>query len=141
MKKIIFVVLLITGLLGCANVGTKFNATEIKVASDNSATVYFYRLSKFQAGSFSFSVIANEIKIGALDNGAYFKQTISPGDYKIHSDLSLAENKVATISFEAGKTYFVRCFLDMGVGISSTRFVSIHKDEAIPEIEETGIQL
>lgn len=85
-------------------------------------------------------VIANKIEIGTLDNGAYFKQIISLGTYKIHSRTG-AIDRISTFSLGAGKTYFIRCFLDMGMWVSSVRFVQVHEDEAIQEIKKTALQL
>jgi hypothetical protein len=143
MRKIILtsvVVLAIMGLVGCANVGAKFNASEIKTAPDNAALVYFYRVYWLPGSNLTRPVIANDVEIGTLDSGAYFKQFMPPGVYKIHSDTG-AIDRIATIAFEAGKTYFVRCFLDRGFWVNSIRFVVVHEDEALPEIKETALQL
>ncbi|KAF3984376.1 MAG: DUF2846 domain-containing protein [Methylococcales symbiont of Hymedesmia sp. n. MRB-2018] len=138
--RILIIFLTLMALVGCANVGAKFNVAEIEIAGATNAIVYFYRPSRFQGSAITMPVIANKIEIGTLDNGAYFKKIISPGVYKIHSGTS-AIDRISTFSFEAGKTYFVRCFLDMGMWVSSVRFVQVHKDEAIQEIKKTALQL
>ena len=138
-KKIIIIIAII-GLVGCTR-GHEFNVDEM-VAAPDAAIVYFYRLSAYKGMFQSFSVIVDGNEIGTLDNGAYFKHIISPGDYKIHSDTSalVAIDRISTFTFEAGKTYFLRCFIDLGMWVSSIRFVIVHEEEALPEIQKTSLQ-
>ena len=139
MKKIIFL-LAVFILSGCANRGARFNPTNIEGAPKDMALVYFYRPSAFQGSAVSFDIIANSKKIGELDNGAYLKRLMKPDTYKIHSD-SMAIDRISTFEFEAGKTYFVRSFIEMGMWVSSIRFSLLHKDDAILEMAKSRIQI
>lgn len=139
MKKFILLAT-ITLLYGCANVGANFNADDIKEAPYDAATVYFYRPSKLAGSALTWPIVANGVEIGTLDYGAYFMRTLSPGAYQIHSDSAMID-RVETINFEAGRTYFVKCYLDMGLWVNSIRLVLVHPDQAIPEIQMTSVQL
>ena len=141
MRKIVIIIALV-GLVGCyTRVGPNFNVNTMVPAPDDAVIVYFYFPRRFPpARNFRFPVIANNVKIGALANGGYFKQVMLPGDYKVHSDVATIIDRVAIFTFEAGKTYFVKFFIERGMWASSIRFTVVHKDDAIPEIKKTGLQ-
>lgn len=139
MKKLCFLIAIII-LSSCANIGAKFTTIMLESPTDNNALIYFYRPSGYVAGGASFPIIANNMEIGSLDNGAYFKRLIEPGLYKIHSDTGLID-RITNFSFESGKTYFVKTYVDVGVWVSSIRFVSVPKEKAIEEMSQTGIQI
>mgnify|MGYP000090626027 CR=1 FL=1 len=127
-------------LSGCANTGARFNSSTLESAPDDKALVYFYRPSAFQGSAINFNIIANGVKIGELDNGAYTKRTLKPNTYKIHSK-TMAIDRISTFVFEAGKTYFIRSFIEMGIWVSSIRFSLMHKDDALQEMRKSRIQL
>lgn len=139
MKKVI-VTFTFAVLAGCANTGAKFNSANLERSHTNQALVYFYRPSGFIGGGGSFPIVANDTDMGSLDNGAYFKRTISPGAYKIHSDTGLID-RISDFNFEGGKTYFIKAYVDAGVWISSIRFISVYQEKALREMSETGIQI
>jgi len=140
MKKTIALLAILLLLTGCANTGARFDSTHIEAAPDDKALVYFYRPSAFQGSAMGFHVVANGAKIGILDNGAYFKTVLRPNTYKIHSR-SMAIDRISTFVFEAGKTYYVRSFIEMGLWVSSFRFSLIHKDDAMLDMRKLRIQL
>jgi len=127
-------------LSGCANTGARFNSSTLESAPDDKALVYFYRPSAFQGSAISFNIVANGIKIGELDNGAYTKITLTPDTYKVHSQ-TMAIDRISTFVFEAGKTYFIRSFIEMGMWVSSIRFSLTHKDDALYEMRKSRVQL
>jgi len=146
-----FLILVYFTLSGCSNVGTKFNVSELRLSSNTNAIVFFYRPSRFLGSAVPFPIIANNIeagksdnyaykKIGSLENGAFFKIIMIPGTYKLHSD-TLAIDKISTTTFEAGKIYFVRCFMDAGLGDTSINFIVVDNNEALLEIKNTALQL
>jgi len=132
-------------VLGCVSHGAKFNADEIEKATSTTAVVYFYRPFYFYAPSrlqgkvSDMPVIANGVRIGVLDNGAYFKVVMRPASYEVHS-VTGAIDRTSTFSFEAGKVYFVKAFIDVGMWVSSVRFSMVDKKDALPEIIKTSEQ-
>ncbi|MGZ8957951.1 MAG: DUF2846 domain-containing protein [Methylosarcina sp.] len=139
MEKLFFLIA-ITFLSGCANTGAKFNPDNIEKAPTDKTLVYFYRPSALQANMVSFEIIANKINIGKLDNGAYLKRILLPNRYKIHSD-TMAIDRISTFDFEAGKTYFVKTYFEMGTWVNSVRFSLMHKDDAILEMHNSRVQI
>jgi len=138
MKVILVLISLL--LVGCANTGARFNSDEIIESPKTLSTVYFYRPSAFQGSAISFPIIANDIRLGELDNGGYTKIIISPGIYKFHSDTLLID-RISTFKFKAGNTYFIRVFIEMGIWVSSIRFTETYKDDALLDMRKSRLQL
>ena len=137
MKSIIFI-LLIT-LSGCANTGERFNIANLSKAPEDQALVYFYRTFHFCGGGMSFRVIANDMEIGRIHSSTYFKRTLPPGNYKIHSRCTNVIDRISRVVFNSGEVYFIRCFIDQGMWVSSTRFSLVHKNVALREMKKTKV--
>jgi len=127
-------------LSGCSNTGARFDLSSLENAPEDKALVYFYRPSGFYGGAIDFPIIVNNMDIGSLDNAAYFKRIMTPDTYKIHSDTG-AIDRIASFVFQAGKTYFVKAYVDIGLWVSSIRFKEVHKGKALLEMGDTGIQI
>lgn len=138
--KAIFPLFALLFFSGCANTGARFDPANLEIAPNDKALVYFFRPSAFQGGGTSFDIIANGVRIGSLDNGAYLKRVLPPDTYKIHSD-TLAIDRISTFVFEPGKIYFIRSFIEMGLWVSSVRFSNMHQEDALYEMRKSRIQL
>jgi len=101
----------IVGLTGCASVSKQ--ATNVfPEAQPDSGLVYFYREKKFVGAAVSYNVREQDKIIGAIANGTYFFVHATPGEhtYKASTEADILK----TVDVEAGKTYYIRCGVDMG---------------------------
>ena len=77
------------------------------------ATVIFYRPSKFVGGAIGFIVREGTTELGKLRSGKFFVLHVTPGKhtYVVHSEAS----DELTIDADAGETYYIEG--EIGVGV------------------------
>ena len=81
-------------------------------ASAETATVIFFRPSKFVGAAIGFIVREGDKELGKLRNGKYFAIHVAPGKhaYVVHSEAK----DVLTIDADAGETYYIQGSVGMG---------------------------
>ena len=134
------VLLSLLSLVGCAaGGGAKFNVSELEGISDKYAAVFFYRKADiFNILGRDIPILANEVEIGSLYNGEYFKKSMMPGKHMIHSDMRNTIDKISYFQFEAGNFYYVRFdYVNMFNLYYYSYFVIVPEEEALPEITKT----
>ena len=125
-KSLIIVVSLI--LSSCAST-FQYN----KIAQPNSndkemATIYVLRPSSF-GSAIKFGVYQDEKLIGKLGPKSYLAWTVKP-DGKELTIMSKSENKdMLTINPQAGKTYYIKQKVKMGIAIARTGLEFIEENE------------
>ncbi len=82
-------------------------------AASDTATVIFFRPSKFLGAAIGFIVREGQTELGKLRNGKYFVLHVSPGKHQfiVHSEAK----DVLTIDADAGETYYIRGGVTMGI--------------------------
>ncbi|MBU2018193.1 MAG: DUF2846 domain-containing protein [Bacteroidetes bacterium] len=125
-KSLIVVVSLI--LSSCAST-FQYN----KIAQPNSndkemATIYVLRRSSF-GSAIKFWIYQDEKLIGKLGPKSYLAWTVKP-DGKDLTIMSKSENKdMLTINPQAGKTYYIKQKVKMGIAIARTGLEFIEENE------------
>ena len=125
-KSLIVVVSLI--LSSCAST-FQYN----KIAQPNSndkemATIYVLRPSSF-GSAIKFGIYQDEKLIGKLGPKSYLAWTVKP-DGKELTIMSKSENKdMLTINPQAGKTYYIKQKVKMGIAIARTGLEFIEENE------------
>lgn len=125
-KSLIVVVSLI--LSSCAST-FQYN----KIAQPNSndkemATIYVLRPSSF-GSAIKFGIYQDEKLIGKLGPKSYLAWTVKP-DGKELTIISKSENKdMLTINPQAGKTYYIKQKVKMGIAIARTGLEFIEENE------------
>lgn len=114
MKHLGYVILFLLFILtaGCASVSYQTLET-IPEVSENKGLIYFYRDKAFVGGGISYYIYDGETKIGALKNGTFFFYEEMPGK-KTYCGKTESKSCV-TVSVEAGKTYYIKGDINMGV--------------------------
>ena len=90
--------------------------------------VYFYREKSFVGSMVSYYVYEGEIKLGALKNGTFFFVDADPGEHKYRAKTEAGED--VTIKVEAGKTYYARGSVKMGVFAGRPELLEVSASEA-----------
>src|SRR5882762_7097625 len=108
-------VLALAGLLlsSCASVQRETAPSQADRPERGKALVIFYRERHFVGGGVSYKVFDNGARIGGLPNGAYFVYQATPGAHKFTASTESTAEHVLTL--EAGKTYYIRGEVHMGV--------------------------
>lgn len=141
--KTIVIIFISFMMFGCANTGPKFTSLD-RIVHNDKATVYFYRIRGFVGGVGSgglVPIIVNNKLIGKLENNAYTKVLFTEGQYKIHSQNSNIIDRILNINFKAGKTYFIKNEIIMGMWVCSVIYTEVDQHIAFEEMKNTGIQL
>ena len=104
-----------------------------KIAQPNSndkemATIYVLRPSSF-GSAIKFGIYQDEKLIGKLGPKSYLAWTVKP-DGKELTIMSKSENKdMLTINPQAGKTYYIKQKVKMGIAIARTGLEFIEENE------------
>ena len=104
-----------------------------KIAQPNSndkemATIYVLRPSSF-GSAIKFGIYRDEKLIGKLGPKSYLAWTVKP-DGKELTIMSKSENKdMLTINPQAGKTYYIKQKVKMGIAIARTGLEFIEENE------------
>src|SRR5690349_10710079 len=77
--------------------------------------VIFYREKKLQGWAVSYNVRDGDKAIGGLPNGSYFAYHVTPGPHTFAASTESTSKR--TIDVQAGKTYYIRGELEMGMWV------------------------
>jgi len=119
-------------LSGCTAGGAKFMSVES--APTNKALVYFYRPNAFQGSALSITVKDNDKAIFNIKNGQYISYLAEPGLHKFYTD-TMAIDKPTELTLEAGKTYFLKTSLRVGMWTGTWGLNRVYEDEALAELK------
>lgn len=130
MKNVIVILGCILVLLGCDRT-VKFNPSLNSLPEYKASVVFYLESGKGLLNpSVAIPIIANDVEIGTLDTGEWLTKSLEPGTYKLHSQTA-AIDRVSNFTFEKGKVYFVKVWVDIGMWASSVRFTQTKKPEKI----------
>ncbi|TRX72508.1 DUF2846 domain-containing protein [Carboxylicivirga sp. M1479] len=142
MKKLLFVLLVLPLLVGCAStskapIETSEAAKKFEKHTQK-AVVYVYRTGRVVGAVSQIQVKINGIEAGGTGPGTFFRWELKPSTYSFMC--STAESsKVVELNVKAGEHYFLR--QDARVGISSGRVTLVEKDEKTGMNEIADCQL
>ena len=126
----------LVGLLlsSCASVQREAAPSQADRPERGKGLVIFYRERHFTGGGVSYKVLDNGTRIGGLPNGAYFVYQATPGVHKFTASTEVTDEKPLTV--EAGKTYYVRGEVQMGVFVGRPHLIIVDRQEAAGAITE-----
>jgi len=96
--------------------------------------VIFYRERHFVGGAVSYKVLDNGTRIGGLPNGAYFVYQAKPGVHTFTAATEATDEKPLTV--EAGKTYYIRGEVQMGVLVGRPHLIIVDSQEGVSAIKD-----
>ncbi len=109
-----------------------------KPATEAFARLVCYREKRF-AGSVLHHTIAMDGKdVADLNNGTYFVIKATPGEHKLHGDEAKEE---ITFKVEAGKTYYFRTELVMGLFKGHGKINAVEEATGVKEMTEWKAKL
>jgi hypothetical protein len=94
--------------------------------------VVFYRLGKFGGGAIRFNLNHSEGFIGQLLNDTWLYKSVEPGAPTFWSQV-ISQDSI-TISVEAGKTYYVKGVVKMGLIAGRPTFVQVSEQEGLEDL-------
>jgi hypothetical protein len=131
-----FLILAIAGCLlsSCAAVQREAAPTQADRPQAGKGLVIFYRERHFVGGAVSYKVLDNGTRIGGLPNGAYFVYQAKPGVHKFTAATEATDEKPLTV--EAGKTYYVRGEVQMGVFVGRPHLIIVDRQEGVGAVKD-----
>jgi hypothetical protein len=121
-------------LSSCASVQREAAPSQPDRPERGKALVIIYRERHFTGGGVSYKVFDNGTRIGGLPNGAYFVYQATPGAHKFTASTESTAEHVLTL--EAGKTYYIRGEVHMGVMVGRPELVIADSKEAVGAIKD-----
>ncbi|MBU1565282.1 MAG: hypothetical protein KJ630_06605 [Proteobacteria bacterium] len=117
MKNTIALIFTLLILSGCGKMITvPLDPTPI---STNDATVIIYHEQGF---SDNFQIFLDKAPVGFVTSEKPLKISITPGEHELHTVAGgFIIDRVTKQLFEAGKIYYMRIWLDIGMWVSSIR--------------------
>lgn len=128
----LFLAGVVTTLVSCAGVQTAATPTKPDQPEPGKGMVTFYRERAFAGGGVSYKVNDGDTPIGGLPNGSYFVAQASPGPHRYNAKTESTAEK--TINIEAGKRYYVRGEVQMGLMVGRPKLTVVTPEEAVPEL-------
>lgn len=109
-------------------------AADLPAAKQDKGLVIFYRLSGFKGKAIRFNLNHSEGSIGQLLSGTYLYKYLDPGEHKFWSQ-ALSQDSI-TVHVAAGKIYYVRGEVKMGVLAGRPQFTQMSESEALADLEK-----
>ena len=100
-------------LLSCWLVPAPVQAAEIPEVQEDQALIVFYREKKAGGAAIRFHILRGNEPIGSLNNGTVLFHHVDPGTHVFTSEVITGD--ALSITVEAGKVYFVRGTIKMGL--------------------------
>lgn len=132
MKKLAFGVVILALLTGCATVkmGDKAASQQAKQfpqPSAGQAGLYVYRDSAFGA-ALKKDIWVDGKCLGESAPNVFFFTEVAPGQRKVSTESEFSPNDLA-LMVEAGKNYFVRQFIKMGLFVGGAGLETVPEEQ------------
>jgi hypothetical protein len=132
MKKLILSIALLALLTGCASVkmedkAASERAKQFAQPSAGRAGLYVYRDSAFGA-ALKKDIWVDDKCIGESAPNVFFYTEVAPGNRKVSTESEFSPNDLALL-MDAGKNYFVRQFIKMGVFVGGAGLESVPEEQ------------
>lgn len=132
MKKLLSGIALLALLTGCASVkmedkAASERAKQFAQPSAGLAGLYVYRDSTFGA-ALKKDIWVDDKCIGESAPNVFFFTEVPPGNRKVSTESEFSPNDLSLL-VEAGKNYFVRQFIKMGVFVGGAGLESVPEEQ------------
>lgn len=132
-------------LTGCATVPLADTQAETQAKSfaapgDNMAGLYIYRDS-FVGKALKKDIFVDGKCVGeSADKTFFYKQVEGGKDHNVTTESEFSPNKLA-IHTEAGKNYFIRQYIKMGVFVGGANLESVSEEEGKRVVSKDAVRL
>ena len=109
-------------------------SAEIPQAKPDKGLVIFYRDKKFSGGAIRFNINHSEGSLGQLLSGTFLYKYFDPGSHTFSSQ-AISQDSI-TLSVEAGKVYYVKGDVRMGVYAGRPKFTQMSESAALSELKK-----
>ncbi len=107
-------------------------SAELPALEAGKGLVVFYRLGKFSGGAIRFNLNHSEGNMGQLLNDTWLYKSVEPGEQTFWSQ-AISKDSI-TINVEAGKTYYVKGVVKMGVFVGRPTFTQMSEQEGLKDL-------
>ena len=121
-------------LIGMISFPTLTIAGNLPEAKADKGLVTFYRLSGFKGKAIRFNLNHAEGSLGQLLSGTYLYKYLEPGEHKFWSQ-AISQDSI-TINVEAGKKYYVKGEVAIGVLAGRPQFTQMSESDALSDLEK-----
>ena len=109
-------------------------SAEIPQAKTDKGLVVFYRDKQFKGGAIRFTINHSEGSLGQLLNGTFLYKYFDPGSHTFSAQ-AVSQDSI-TLEVEAGKVYYVKGDVRMGVYAGRPKFTRISESSALSDLEK-----
>lgn len=102
-------------------------------APEDKTLIYFYRPNNFQGSAVDITIKDNGVAAAKIQNGQYIKYIADVGAHRLHTD-TMAIDKPTDLEAEAGKTYFYKTVLNVGMWTGTWSLNRVYDAEALEEM-------
>jgi hypothetical protein len=134
MKRAIIYYNLLFFFIGITSYSTLTIAANLPEAKADKGLVIFYRLSGFKGKAIRFNLNHAEGSLGQLLSGTYLYKYLEPGEHKFWSQ-AISQDSI-TINVEAGKKYYVKGEVAMGVLAGRPQFTQMSESDALSDLKK-----
>ena len=121
----------LTGVFLWPSITLAVNLPEVK---PDQGLVIFYRLSGFKGKAIRFNLNDAEGSVGQLLSGTYLYKFLPPGQHQFWSQ-AISQDSI-TINVEAGKKYYVKGEVAMGVFAGRPKFIQMPEVDALTDLSK-----
>lgn len=133
MKSLAILALSLVMLSGCATTNYAERPAQM-IPEDDAGLIYFFREKSFVGGGVSYAINENGVKLGALKNGTFFVIHATSGRHVYEAKTE--SGAFVQLDVEAGRTYYVKGGVKMGVLAGRPELVQVTEAEAAGKIEK-----
>jgi hypothetical protein len=108
-------------------------ASDLPEVEPDKGLVIFYRMSSFKGGAIRFNLNHSEGSIGQLLSGTYLYKHFDPGEHTFWSQ-AISQDSI-TLKIEAGKKYYVRGDVMMGLFAGRPKFTQVSESDALTDLD------
>jgi len=109
-------------------------AANLPEAKADKGLVIFYRLSGFKGKAIRFNLNYAEGSMGQLLSGTYLYKYLEPGEHQFWSQ-AISQDSI-TVNVEAGKKYYVKGEVRMGVLAGRPKFTQMPESDAVTDLKQ-----
>jgi len=111
---------------------TYVESAEIPHAKKGKGLIVFYRDSSSKGGIVQFNLNQGKEPIGTLNSGTFLYHDVEPGQHVFWSQ-AISKDSI-TVDVVAGKTYYIKGVVKMGLLLGRPILTVVSEAEAIPSI-------
>ena len=109
-------------------------SAELPQSKPDKGLVIFYRDKQFKGGAIRFNINHPEGSLGQLLSGTFLYKYFDPGSHTFSSQ-AVSQDSI-TLNVEAGKIYYVKGEVRMGVYAGRPKFTQMSESAALSDLEK-----